>query len=280
MNKLLRSDDISNYINNLSHLLLSVYIHTTHRLIFVPNVGNTTKVCELEFYVSISDVTKTLNIINSVKYNIDIEISPEFQYVKNMISKLEHLFTKLLLLDKKTKTLLIKAVETNNIEIAKAYHSFAYYVFDRKNYYKPSNYPNLDYNVLSHIIELYDVSTYAKYLSYYLRMSLNTFTLLHCNIFYLHTTITKKEVKKQVIELLKCLTSQLTKYWNNYIKATKITIFLQSLIQDLIKQNNHKSDNALMVLTLLIHSYEKNIINALSMVVDLSKNYLFLSSIY
>ena len=65
MNILLRSSDISAYILDISLELLNIYIHASHSLVCFSNDKNTTKVRELEFYISADTINKTLNIIKN-----------------------------------------------------------------------------------------------------------------------------------------------------------------------------------------------------------------------
>ena len=294
INILLNSPDISSYIYNLSILFLDIDINILHKFIFLVNTDDSIKVVELEFYVSVNNINKILEHINSIKYNTNIEIYPDFQYIKLMILKLQNILIELLELDKKTKTLLISAIETNNIETAKYYHNFVYYVDKIRDNYKPSDYNSLDYNVLNHIIRLDEFSEYVKNIYNYLTYSFNLYILLYCsNIttnIYTDINVTKLAIKKDVDDFLSFSTSIIVKYWSDYIASNKESIIIQSLIENIdciiikaIKnkdvKNYLKLKDIINVLLLLVSFYDDDITYRLIKVVNFAKNQLFLLSI-
>lgn len=287
INKLLNSPSISNYIYDLSIIFLHIDIHILHKFIFVVNTDNSVKVLELEFFISVKNINNILEKIDNIKYDTTIESYSEFQYIKSMILKLQYILIKLLELDKKTKTLLISTIEKNNIETAKYYHSFAYYVDKIRDKYKPSDYTILDYNVVNHIIQLDEFSEYAKNIYNYLTYSFNAYILLYCSYIKPNINI---DIKKNVIDYLSFSTPIIDRYWSDYIAANNESMNIQFLIENIdciiiktLKNNNIKTylklKNLVNILSLLIYFYEDDITHKLIKVVNFSKNQLFLLSI-
>lgn len=305
INNILKSNDISKYINTLAVIFSDIgtieNIFKEYRLYeFLYSLFDDdeyTRIEELELYASVNNIKEFLKKINDINYNIDIIVFPEFQYIKKMIFKLESVLLELLILDKKTKTKFIKLVGCDDGFIFGHYSKFCSELnFDTK--INLSNYKNLNYTILTNLIKLKETTKYAACMFNLLKHSFNCYSLYHS--IFIVDSITKNnnfhgfksihEFKNYVIRKLCNFNIILHNFWLNYIDANKITIFLQSLIQDtecmIMKStqlstdiNIAKLNNTIFVLLVLIQSYQDNIDNKLSIIVDYLKIQQFLSAI-
>lgn len=304
INELLRSEDLTRYVSNLAIIFNDInsieHILDEYNMFYyisaLYNKNEQVTIKELQLYLLIDNINKFLEKINNIKYNITITIYPTFQYINDTITKLKYILSKLVILSNNTKLLLLSSFNYNDSNNPKQYTDFCLDAqFSRKiDYIK---YNQLNYNVLSYIIKLKEDSYYAKYMFRSIKYSFNCYLTYYnlitkntINIGIININInTKNKIKVYIMEILFHINMILDIYWNNYIKANKITMFLQSLIQDIeimivkAKQTDieykYKLSNNINVLFLLIQSYENNINNKLSIVVDYSKIQLFLSSI-
>ena len=278
INKLLESNDITKYIEDLFENFYNTYIHNSlHRINFILNKNNTIKIIDLELTIVVDNITDFLKRINNIKYNLEIESYPEFQYIKSIVTRLETILIKLLALDKKTKTLLIIAIESNNKEIAETYNNFLDNLRCYITNYDLSLYPNLDYKILSYIVQLNEETQYAKSMFNFLKGCFKSYLIYHS---FDTDDMFIDKFENDVFELLKSHTIELKRYWTNYIDATIEPIYLQSIIQDAETIDIKITQNSIFfILSLLILSYEDSINRKLLIVVDYSKIHVFLSTL-
>ena len=296
---LLKSDDITHYIYELCKLFNCIDDTVCNcNYNFISNGDDDIKVVEteLELFASIDNISKFLSRIDDIDYKLIIATHPIFIYIKNIIFKLENIFIDLLILDKKTKSLLINSVNSNNLEIAISYSNFLLELTQLNEIIDFSKYANLNYNVLFQLQKLNELTIYATHIFNSIKFSFNSYLVYYSistdnNINIPNSIVfTKKHLITNVIELMNIVNSIIEKYWIDYINATKFSIFLQSLIQDMqrmimyaLKNNNTKAADKYsinsFVFTLLINSYDDYISKKLIIVVEYSRIQLFLSSI-
>lgn len=290
--ELINSNDLSNYIYSLSNVFnyTDRIDNNSHRYQFSYLCDETKNIIdkELTLFVFVDNINKFLEELTKIKYKRNITNYPIFQYIKNMISNLENILIELLILDKKTKSILIKSIN-NNILFSKGYSKYCLEIQFTKliNF---SKYKEVDYNVLSYLKDLKTATDNAKNMFNSLKYSINYYLIYYSINIPFKNIIYKNEFKNELTELLNKINSILENYWIDYLKANRLTMELQLIIQDInnmavkaMKNNNleynNKLDKTAKVLTLLIESYSSNTTNKLILVVNYSKIQLFLSSI-
>lgn len=297
--ELVHSDNIATYINNLTEIFCNTayIINTsrTYKIISLYDKNNYTRVEDLELFVLVDVITDFLNEVNNLKYNIDITTYPVFQYIQKLLSKLNDNLINLLALDRKTKLLLLNSyIEYDEDDDVIQYGSYRKFFLELcyNKQINLSEYHMLKYDILAQLLKLNETLHHVKNMMVSLINSFDCFTICYR---YAMNNISNNYIsdityKNYIIHRLYELDIILKKAWCDYINSNKITMFLQSLIQDAdlmivkARQNNdieaiYKLTDTITIITALIHSYDNTINNNLIIVVDYSRINSFLLAI-
>lgn len=295
-NELLDSDDITDYIYSVCALLNDIdSIEGICNYSFSSEPDNSIKVDKIVLFALIDRIEWFLKTIDDVDYKLEVSSHTTFQYIKKIILLLDETFTKLVSLDKQTNNLLTKSIEENNLEIALAYSNFLSDLTRSTEPITLIKYVKLDYNVISHLQKLKENYEYAKHLFNSIKFSFNSYLLYYSIITNNNIKIPKKKnlsvnlLETNIIELMNTVNSIIDKYWTEYIKANKLVLFLDDLIQNThsthikaVQDNNiqaiAKIKDTINTLSLLSKTYDDNITYKLILVVDYLKIQLFLST--
>lgn len=305
ISELLYSDDISEYID--SFLSISQYkdISINFRKLSLDDDEELIIINNSVLFPNINFITIFIDKFNEIE-NIDFSLrTPAIQYVIDIFLVMKNILVELLALYKKAKLLSLSTFldydeycfSSGIIPEEGSYEKFLSELSTDKiiNF---KDYSTLNYNILLIFQQLKKDTIYAKDMLYTIIDIFSRYSKYYNIIIDPYIAMDIDRNWRSKIKLIDKLYAsrehielKLKKYWNDYIESTKITIFLQTLIQNsgsmIVKaeQDNDietvsKLDNTIKALSILSQSYNDNITNKLLNVVYYLKMEIFLSELY
>ena len=178
ISRLLNSIDMSEYIYDLAIVFNTIQtIVKGCEYIIAYNDDHNLEIRSITVFISKYKINHFLEMINSIKYNSDIEIYPEFQYLNIIITRLKSILIELSILGKKTELIISQTIDNVDFNVAIKYIDFISEISSSDVPIDMSSYNNLANNVISNILNLKEKCNNATTMFNLLQYSFNSYMI-------------------------------------------------------------------------------------------------------